>query len=1039
MEGCREDSESHFLEPETSLASTLSIEADRERTAEDRLKQRTYEDDTGSSSSDDEACRHDQRADLQKMMSRRNFAVADGNGLRHRVRSPSGPEPAPVRPEANGGSMGGGHGRRRSSIAVVPEANEMPPAEQPQLNQVVDFFRTVNKDAHLLTRMGSDGVQGCGGLVVRVFASCLRRLGLGNPGASVENMAFGTENPLDFSNKPGRSAAGDGEVARGGGGFLSGDFAVDEEELEEEDDADQEELSAQKKKVHDLGELPALDWSNASVKLLVITIVIGIIVFTRYSGYLSGERIQLGRFFSLREWLYGLCVAAGAYFVIELLAKAVAGFFKWTRLLHTNNKVWMFIKLHKDVSVLIWSLIIFFLWTWFDTTKYAPDDEGVIGKILGCFLAYTATHVVSEVCKVEMAHRYMWRPYVERARTSIWSQYVIFMMTDYAMGLQTKDVEGQALALGFTKTKKGGEHLSLYTVGKAIGFVHANALRHPLGPGRPGTDRDGMIDSKTGARLFGGLLFDALMCNFNEEAATKLLQPVVEVSDEDSTEKPAIWKPSASADAVQLPRPFARAFARAADGGGNNSGLESPSDRKLSLVLEEEQQQQQQVEKGEQKDETWTSLRADKGGVDQGEGEADDTADGNESTSTEDGDKWPAGAATAAAAAGGGGEGATNATSTATTRGPNSTCSVAKDKEVGRTAGKHRRSGGKRGSTSGGSAATNVEGAGGHKGIALTHLRQMTSKSIALKIMELFEVPLDGVVTRKEFVDRLVDIFVQRRSLQLTLADYEAILTKVGYLLTAVSLMVVAFIALRILGFNIGNLVLTWLSLGVAFSFLFGSSASAFFESIIFVFVTKAYDVGDPVFFVDDTGGEDWYVVTRINMLTTVFRRWDGQATMIANNLMAKKAIRNQWRSSPYLHHTMISVSADTPMEKLDQMKAGIAAGLRRGRHGHRHGLGGLMPDTVDYSVKGLTDGNRLSIFVCCRQRENSANMSRRFGNSSFFLKLLVRECNRHGISYTLPPQPLITGGGGDGLEAEALRTREEFLGGKLGGVDAKR
>ena len=44
---------------------------------------------------------------------------------------------------------------------------------------------------------------------------------------------------------------------------------------------------------------------------------------------------------------------------------------------------------------------------------------------------------------------------------------------------------------------------------------------------------------------------------------------------------------------------------------------------------------------------------------------------------------------------------------------------------------------------------------------------------------------------------------------------------------------------------------------------------------------------------------------------------------------MAKKAIRNQWRSSAYLHHTMIAVSADTPMEKLDQMKAGIAAGMR--------------------------------------------------------------------------------------------------------------
>lgn len=39
--------------------------------------------------------------------------------------------------------------------------------------------------------------------------------------------------------------------------------------------------------------------------------------------------------------------------------------------------------------------------------------------------------------------------------------------------------------------------------------------------------------------------------------------------------------------------------------------------------------------------------------------------------------------------------------------------------------------------------------------------------------MELFEVPPDGVVNRKEFVERIVDIFVQRRSLQLTLGDYE--------------------------------------------------------------------------------------------------------------------------------------------------------------------------------------------------------------------------------------------------------------------------
>lgn len=114
---------------------------------------------------------------------------------------------------------------------------------------MVDFFRTVNKDAHLLTRMGSDGVQGCGGLVLRMFASCLRRLGLGNPGASVENMAFGTDDPLDFSTKPGRSGSATSASERQGPGappFLSGEYALEEEEeMEEEDDADEDELTAQ--------------------------------------------------------------------------------------------------------------------------------------------------------------------------------------------------------------------------------------------------------------------------------------------------------------------------------------------------------------------------------------------------------------------------------------------------------------------------------------------------------------------------------------------------------------------------------------------------------------------------------------------------------------------------------------------------------------------------------------------------------------------------------------------------------------------------
>lgn len=66
-----------------------------------------------------------------------------------------------------------------------------------------------------------------------------------------------------------------------------------------------------------------------------------------------------------------------------------------------------------------------------------------------CAIASSAVNIVSGWLKVQMAHMYMWRPYVERAQTSIWSQYVIFMMNDHAMvrsGLEARNGVAACLA-----------------------------------------------------------------------------------------------------------------------------------------------------------------------------------------------------------------------------------------------------------------------------------------------------------------------------------------------------------------------------------------------------------------------------------------------------------------------------------------------------------------------------------------------------------------------------------------------------------------
>lgn len=58
-----------------------------------------------------------------------------------------------------------------------------------------------------------------------------------------------------------------------------------------------------------------------------------------------------------------------------------------------------------------------------------------------------------------------------------------------------------------------------------------------------------------------------------------------------------------------------------------------------------------------------------------------------------------------------------------------------------------------------------------------------------------------------------------------------------------------------------------------------------------------------------------------------------------------------------------------------------------------------------------------------CKQRFNGSNMDRRFANASLFLKLIAMECNRLGISYTLPLQPMAVNGA-----LEVLTQRDAIL-----------
>lgn len=111
------------LEPATSVASTASDSEQRPP-----RRQSTFEEDDSDSSED---VRHDQMADLQRMMSRRTFAVADGaNGLRHQRGSSTTTGSAGAEATDSDGQL-----RRRASTVEAPEPKEASPEDQPQASK----------------------------------------------------------------------------------------------------------------------------------------------------------------------------------------------------------------------------------------------------------------------------------------------------------------------------------------------------------------------------------------------------------------------------------------------------------------------------------------------------------------------------------------------------------------------------------------------------------------------------------------------------------------------------------------------------------------------------------------------------------------------------------------------------------------------------------------------------------------------------------------------------------------------------------------
>ncbi|KAF8020629.1 hypothetical protein BT93_G1157 [Corymbia citriodora subsp. variegata] len=257
------------------------------------------------------------------------------------------------------------------------------------------------------------------------------------------------------------------------------------------------------------------------------------------------------------------------------------------------------------------------------------------------------------------------------------------------------------------------------------------------------------------------------------------------------------------------------------------------------------------------------------------------------------------------------------------------------------------------------------------KFIYLEDLMRFMRDDEASKMMSLFEGGEDCMrISMLCLKNWLVNAFRERKALALTLNDTKTAVNKLHRVVNVIVGIVILIIWLLFLGIATTKFVLFLGSQLVVVAFIFGNTCKTIFEAIVFLFVMHPYDVGDRC----EIDGVQ-LVVEEMNILTTVFLRYDNQKIIYPNSTLATKAIGNYYRSP----------DMGDAVDHVDSKK--------------EHWYSSPM-----IIMKDIEELNRVRIVVWLCHRMNHQDMGEKFTRRSLLIEEMVKMFRELDIQYRLLP-----------------------------------
>lgn len=260
-------------------------------------------------------------------------------------------------------------------------------------------------------------------------------------------------------------------------------------------------------------------------------------------------------------------------------------------------------------------------------------------------------------------------------------------------------------------------------------------------------------------------------------------------------------------------------------------------------------------------------------------------------------------------------------------------------------------------------------------------------------IFPSFEGALDtGRIKKSAFRNWVVRAYRERKSLAHSLNDTKTAIQQLHKLASVVVSVIIIVVSLLVMGVATTKVFVAITSQLLLLGFFFQSTGKTLFESIVFVFAMHPFDVGDRCV-IDGVQ----MIVEEMNILTTVFLRYDNEKIYYPNAVLLTKPISNFYRS-PHMFDTIeFHIDVYTPVDTIAALRKSIQSYLEsKPKHWDpKHTI----------LVKEIENVNKMKMSLNVLHTMNHQNFPERNSRRSELVFELKKIFESLGIKYNLLPQ----------------------------------